>query len=129
MTHERLTVTESAGTVDICVDPGIQGNIERILVVGLQANNGEASEFFHQNSHHNNLVIFVGIAEDFTKPALLIVAFTTQTTPQCVTFDILDDDLLEGDHDFTVEIIDVGDAVLDSRSSSTIITIVDDESE
>ena len=75
------------------------------------------------------MFIFVGIEEDFTKPALLIVAFTTQTTPQCATFDILDDDLLEGDHAFTVEIIDAGDAVLDSRSSSTIITIVDDESE
>lgn len=47
MTHEMLTVNESAGSVDVCVDPGIQGNVEQELVVSLQVTNGEASEHFH----------------------------------------------------------------------------------
>ena len=44
MTHMMLTVTEANTTVDVCVDPGISGNIESLLIVSLEVNNGKASE-------------------------------------------------------------------------------------
>lgn len=79
--------------------------------------------------NRNNIIIIMvilGVAEDYTEPVQLNVTFTTPN-PECVTFEILDDNLPEGDHEFSVEIVDVGDATLDSHSSVTTITIIDDE--
>ena len=43
MTHMMLTVTEANTTVDVCVDPGISGNIS-LFIVSLEVNNGKVSE-------------------------------------------------------------------------------------
>lgn len=72
------------------------------------------------------LIYIVGIMEDFVEPAQLEVTFTNGNS-KCVTFEIVDDDLLEGDHSFTVSIIEADDVGIDSQSSSTTITIIDDE--
>ena len=50
-------------------------------------------------------------------------------TPLCVTFDILDDSVLEGNHDFTVTITDVGPFAMIGTPSIRTVTIDDDESE
>ena len=50
-------------------------------------------------------------------------------TPLCVTFDILDNNVLEGDHDFTVTITDVGPFAMIGTPSISTVTIDDDESE
>ena len=50
-------------------------------------------------------------------------------TPRCVTIDILDDSVLEEDHDFTVTITDVGPFAMIGTPSISTVTIDDDESE
>ena len=69
---------------------------------------------------------------DLTDP--VTVTFSVPVTPgpptdsECITIDILDDDALEGDHEFTVMITATSDnAPVDSASSTTTITISDDE--
>ena len=50
------------------------------------------------------------------------------STFECVDIGILDDTVLEGDHEFTVIIIDTSDdAPINVMSSTTIVTILDDE--
>ena len=47
----------------------------------------------------------------------------------CVTITILDDAALESDRDFSVTITDVGPfAILNSQSTTTTVTIIDNES-
>ena len=47
---------------------------------------------------------------------------------ECVDIGILDDTVLEGDHEFTVIIIDTSDdAPINAMSSTTTVTILDDE--
>ena len=41
---EMVSVAESAGTVDVCVNPGIVGALEADLTVTLDSNDGTASE-------------------------------------------------------------------------------------
>ena len=48
---------------------------------------------------------------------------------RCVTFTILDDTVLEGEHEFTVNITDVGSAAAIGDPSVCTVTIVDDEGE
>ena len=45
----------------------------------------------------------------------------------CADIDIIDDDDLEGDHDFVVEITAVGDNAMINDMSITTVTIMDDE--
>ena len=60
--------------------------------------------------------------------SVIFTAGLAPVEPKCFTTDILDDSLLEGDHDFSVTITDItGSAVLDTRSSSTTVIIDDDE--
>ena len=63
----------------------------------------------------------------------LSVVFSAPGLPadsECATITILDDSALEGDHDFSVTIIDVGPfALLDPLSTTTIVVIMDEESE
>ena len=44
MEASALTVSEPGGSVDICVDSGIEGVVERALTVTLVAINGKASK-------------------------------------------------------------------------------------
>ena len=50
-------------------------------------------------------------------------------TPRCVTFGIEMDTVLEGDHDFTVTITDVGPFAMIGTPFISTVTISDDESE
>ena len=73
--------------------------------------------------------------DDYTDLAdPVTVTFSVPVTPgpptdsECITIDILDDDALEGDHEFTVMITATSDnAPVDSASSTTTITISDNE--
>ena len=81
-------------------------------------------------------LIAKGATEDFTDPVSLAVVFSVNDPvappmePLCVTFNILDDEVLEGDHDFTVTISSLGSgscAAISNTQSTTIVTIDDDE--
>ena len=50
-------------------------------------------------------------------------------TPRCVAFGIVVDTVLEGDHDFTVTITDVGPFAMIGTPFISTVTIDDDESE
>ena len=71
------------------------------------------------------------VGEDYALPDPLQVTFIAggPNTPLCVTFDILDDSVLEGDHDFTVTITDVGSFAMIGTPFISTVTIDDDESE
>ena len=47
---------------------------------------------------------------------------------ECVTYTILDDNMLEGDHEFVSEIIAAAGASIGAQSTTTV-TITDDERE
>ena len=69
---------------------------------------------------------------DFTVPAPPQLTFTSGVgvnVPSCATFGIIDDNNLEFDHEFTVTLSSVTPAgpVLSSISSTTTVTITDDE--
>ena len=66
---------------------------------------------------------------DYTEPAELVVIFIANnpTTTHCVTFGIVDDTALEGDHEFTVTITDVGSFAMIGDPSISTVTIDDNE--
>jgi hypothetical protein len=106
-------MTGMTSTVDVCVDPDVE-DIELQLTVQLTATNGEAVE-----------------GEDFQSPSPLEVIFNVASpaVPLCVTFDILDDSDLEGDHSFTVQITGVGPAAVIASPDTTTVIIDDDDDE
>ena len=71
------------------------------------------------------------LGEDFTEPSLLQVTFSSSDMvgdTACATFGILNDNNLEFDHEFTVNLESVtptGPVI--SNSSSTAVSIMDDE--
>ena len=65
----------------------------------------------------------------FRSPPQLTFIAGGPNTPLCVTFGIMNDTVLEGDHDFTVTITDVGPFAMIGTPSISTVTIVDDESE
>ena len=73
--------------------------------------------------------------QDYAAENILAVTFDNSTFPgppsdsECVSILILDDDVLEGNHDFRVSLIDVGLFALLGQPLTTTVTISDDESE
>ena len=71
------------------------------------------------------------LGEDFTEPSLLQVTFSSGDMvgdTACATFGILNDNNLEFDHEFTVNLESVTPAgPVISNSSSTAVSIMDDE--
>ena len=73
--------------------------------------------------------------EDFMLPVPPVVVFPVGGPPSamCATIDIQTDTELEGDHDFTVLIVNTNPgpphATVLSTSSTTAITIIDDDCE
>ena len=71
--------------------------------------------------------------EDFVARSSLLVTFTSgspNNAQQSVDIGIIDDDVLEGDHDFTVRLISTnpsGSNVMIGMQSNTTVTIIDDE--
>ena len=69
--------------------------------------------------------------QDFTSPTPLQIVFnaTDPAGPLCAAFNILDDSVMEGDHEFTVHITDVGPTAVIASPDTTTVTIDDDERE
>ena len=71
------------------------------------------------------------LGEDFTEPSLLQVTFSSGDVvgdTACATFGIINDNNLESDHEFTVNLRRVEPPGPNlSRSSSTTVSIMDDE--
>ena len=71
--------------------------------------------------------------EDFAARSSLLVTFTSgspNNAQQSVDIGIIDDDALEGDHDFTVRLISTnpsGSNVMIGMQSNTTVTIIDNE--
>ena len=72
------------------------------------------------------------LGEDFTEPSLLQVTFSSGDVvgdTACTTLGIIDDNNLEGDHEFTVNLESVTPPgpVISNSSSTTTVSIMDDE--
>ena len=71
-----------------------------------------------------------GAMDDFIVPGTFTVSFPVSSTPgtSCATVDIVNDVLLEGDHNFDIFISDPGPSAMTGTPSNTEVTINDDES-
>ena len=73
--------------------------------------------------------------QDYAAASISTVTFDNSTFPgppsdsECFSILILDDNVLEGNHDFSVSLIDVGLFALLGQPLTTTVTISDDESE
>ena len=106
-------------TAEVCVVSGITGDIELELVVTLDITDGACTVAGDDYTDLNDPVTVTFSASLPPGPP---------TDSECITIDILDDDALEGDHEFTVMITDTShNATVDSASSTTTITISDNE--
>ena len=140
-----ITVDETnpgPATAEVCVVSGITGDIELELVVTLDITDGKAGKYptLHIWPLKKSLTPFhchacAVAGDDYTDlNDPVTVTFSASLPPgpptdsECITIDILDDDALEGDHEFTVMITDTShNATVDSASSTTTITISDNE--
>ena len=83
---------------------------------------------------HQLLFYYFSAAEgvtntDFTPPAPFDITFAVGAPDtSCVNVMIVDDNVLEGDYDFSVDIDDVGTSAMIGTPDATVITITDDES-
>ena len=71
---------------------------------------------------------------DFDSPTPLQIIFNIDSSPGpvdpvCATIDILDDTVLEGNHEFSVQITGVGPAAEIGSPDTTTVVIDDDERE
>ena len=70
-----------------------------------------------------------GSNDDFTPSTPFEITFAVGSPDtSCVNVAIVDDNVLEGDHDFSVEITNVGPSAMIGTPDSTVVTITDDES-
>lgn len=156
MVDRTLSVAAGPGLIMVCVNSGIDGNVQAELTVTLTAIEGKASEYpthyvchactcdyfalkIHCSKtcyHFWSFNIFPYRAaepEDFTSPDPAMVVFPVGGTSStlCSNFTIQPDTALEGNHDFTVAIVDVSPgsphAMIDAASNTTTVVITDDE--
>ena len=78
------------------------------------------------------MLLHAVLGEDFTEPSLLQVTFSSGDVvgdTACVTFGIINDNNLEFDHEFTVNLESVTPPglVISNSSSTTTVSIMDDE--
>ena len=67
---------------------------------------------------------------DYQVPSPSSVSFTLSgavVETECINVTITDDDVLECDQDFTIEILDVTGAAVIAEPNTAVVTIVDDE--
>ena len=75
------------------------------------------------------LLAVEGAGEDFTVPSPFTITFPVGTpTSDCATITIIDDTVLEGNHDFSVSIDSAGMFAMIGTPDTTVFTIDDDES-
>ena len=85
---------------------------------------------------HQLLYFYISAAEgtamsndDFTPSTPFTITFAVGApASSCVDVAIVDDNVLEGNHDFSVDIDDVGTSAMIGTLDTTVITITDDES-
>ena len=134
---DGYNVNEGDGAVSVCVDSGVTEGFEADLTVSLSATDGIACEtsFLHFFSLCVPVCcrLSLAIQEDTGLPsAEFTVVFPSGSAngTQCSSISITDDELLEGDHEFTVTVTGAGShAAINSLSSVTTVTIIDDEGE
>ena len=77
------------------------------------------------------IFIFPSAIQDFSSFGSVITTFSVGgPTTNCIDFNITDDEELEGDHDFTVEITDISSMTphaMIGSSNITVVTITDNE--
>lgn len=138
MTTSTQSVGEASGTVDICVDSGIIGSVDRELTVSLISNDGKASKFkvfygiVYIFNHQFCFIKSTASPEDYLPPIPIALVFSVGGTPStlCTTVEIINDNELESDHEFTVGILDVfpgSPHAIIGDPSATTVTIEDDE--
>ena len=67
--------------------------------------------------------------DDFTPPNPFTITFAVGVPDTSrINVMVVDDNVLEGDHDFSVDIDDVGPSAIIGTPDATVITITDDES-
>ena len=142
MVISAKTIVETCVIVAVCVDPGVGGQIELELVVTLTASDLKAGKRFAREflacfcNRYFNAAFQVEIytliaveAEDFTVPSPFTITFPVGTpTSDCATITIIDDTVLEGNHDFSVSIDSAGMFAMIGTPDTTVFTIDDDES-
>ncbi|CAI7989325.1 hypothetical protein GBAR_LOCUS186, partial [Geodia barretti] len=112
---DEYTVNENEGAVSVCVDSRVTEGFEADLTVSLSATDGTASI-----DDDTEL-----LAAEFT----LVFPAGSSNGTRCSSIPITDDELLEGNHEFTVTLTGAGfHASIDTLSSVTTVTIIDDES-
>ena len=92
-----------------------------------------------KGSHSIILLIVIGFlavnGQDYAVENPSFVTFGTSVVPgppsdsECITISILDDDLLEGDQEFSVDLTGVGVLALFGEPFITTVTIHDDDGE
>ena len=91
--------------------------------------------YFVQVLHLNHFRIILVAGEDYTDLTdPVIVTFSVPLSPgpptdsECISIDILDDNVLEGNHDFEISIVGVSDdAPINDISAITTVVIHDNE--
>ena len=71
-------------------------------------------------------IIVEGAGEDYTVPSVFRVEFNS-TDQACAPVTILQDLAVEGNHEFTISISDVGEFAMTGSPIDTVITIIDDD--
>ena len=138
--QSTYTVSEGDGSTQVCVVvSGVPaGGLESDIVVTLIAMNGDKAGRVHMQlvycqyrvSTLPSLLTVVG--SDFTVEDPLTVTFNSGTTSSgdtaCADITVLDDDALEGDHSFTVQLASTTPTgVTIGTDSSTTVTIQDND--
>ena len=138
-----FTGTEGDSTFnDVCVQAtlGPGGEFETDLTVTLMGAADTASGLLlivqYANSFHDSLVDVLVVECNSNKFIMLMffslaaadfslttssVAFSGPPSPQCITIDLMNDFILEGDESFTVDIMSSGGANTKAPTSATVL--------
>ena len=136
METSTQSVGEPSGSLDVCVASGILGSVDRALTVTLASNDGKASKFkilyYIVYTSSTFFIKSTASPEDYTPPSPTTLVFSVGGTDStlCTTVEIINDNELESDHEFTVEITDISPGsphAIIGDPSATIVTIEDDE--
>ena len=125
-----------SGRVSVCAEIAV-GVLQTDLTVTLSTTNGTKAGLqwwnvvWHFVEYLSHVYATAVLGEDFTEPSLLQVAFSSGDVvgdTACATFGIINDNNLEFDHEFTVNLESItppGPVI--SNSSTATVSIMDDE--
>ena len=142
MLTSDLTVNERDGSVNVAmVISGPAGGLECKVIASLSlmgsSKAGSALILCSMLGLYMHAIVIMLCCcstvegEDFAASGGLQVTFTSGSpddAQQSVVIAIIDDDVLEGDHDFTVQLVSTDpSSVMIGAQSDTTVTIIDDE--